>query len=80
VKAIWSGKSSIDLNAKLPSRSSNFPGEGRAGSEDVKVVDVLVQLILKISLNAICFKFDRKALQIFASEDRGVRAWGAYFA
>lgn len=55
-------ESSIDLNAKLPSRSSNFPGEGCAGSENMEVVDVLVQLIFKISLNAICFKFDRKAL------------------
>lgn len=55
-------ESSIDLNAKLPSRSSNFPGEGHAGSENMKVVDVLVQLIFKISLNAICFTSDREVL------------------
>lgn len=55
-------ESSIDLNAKLPSCSSNFPGEGHADSENMEVVDVLVQLNFKISLNAICFKFNRKVL------------------
>lgn len=67
-------ETAIDLTAKLLSRGSNFPGEGHAGSADA--VDLLVQLILKISLDAVCFESDREVPCIFASKDRGERAMG----
>lgn len=56
-----------------------FASGGRAGSENVEVIDVLVQLIFKISWNAICFAFDGKAPCIFVRKYRGERVWEAYF-